>query len=117
MLDRSEVFGEAHVLLHQTGGFGKAAEDIHALHGLAAGAFDDVVLGAHHDEPAGARVEPPGDFDDVRADDIFRVGQGFAFQQPHERFVAVGGLVAGGDFFGQAQPLPARWRNVLAGAR
>jgi len=36
-----------------------------ALDGLAAGAFEEIVLGAHDNEPAGARVEAPGDFDDV----------------------------------------------------
>ena len=71
------------------------------MDGLAAGAFDDVVLGAHDDEPAGARVEPPGDFADIRADDIFRVGQCFAFEQTDERLVGVSSLISGGNFFSE----------------
>src|SRR5882724_3280780 len=84
---------------NEAGGLGETAEDVHALDGLAAGALDEVVLGAHDDQPAGARVEPPGDFDDVGADDVLGVGKIFGVQEAHERFTGVGGLIAGGDFF------------------
>src|ERR1035438_866522 len=65
--------------LHQSRRFRKTADQIHALDGLAARALDQIVLGAHHDEPARARVEPPRDFDDVGAGDIFGVGQRVVF--------------------------------------
>src|SRR5437773_5749269 len=52
--------------------FLEAAQEIHALHRLAAGALDEVIFGADDDEPAGARVEAPADFDDVGAGDILR---------------------------------------------
>src|SRR5258708_4946534 len=84
---------------NEDGGLGEAAEDVHALDGLAAGAFDEIVLGAHDDEPAGARVEPPGDFDDVGAVDVLGIRKIFAIEEAHEWFTAVGVLVAGGDFF------------------
>ena len=67
------------------------------MDGLAAGAFDEVVLGAHDDQPPGARIMAPGDFDHVGADDILGIGQGLALQQAHEGFVGIGCLVAGGD--------------------
>src|SRR6185437_11390445 len=70
-------------------GLGESAEDVHALHGLAAGAFDEVVLGAHDNEPSGPRIESPGDFDDVRANDSLGVGQRFAVEPADERFIAV----------------------------
>ena len=75
--------------LNQPRRFRPAAQDVHALDGLAARAFDDIILGAHHDEPARARVEPPRDFDDVRAVDVFCVRQILAVEQTDERFVAV----------------------------
>lgn len=62
---------------------------------LTAGAFDQVVFGAHDNEAASARVESPGDFDYIRASDVFGVGQRFALQQPNERLVAISLLVAG----------------------
>jgi len=55
--------------------FREVAEDVHALNGLATCTLDQIVLGAHDNEPAGARIESPRDFDDVCADNIFRVGQ------------------------------------------
>src|SRR5438874_1891942 len=55
--------------------FGEAAQEVKALHRLAAGAFDQVVLGAEDDETAGAWIQSPGDFDDVGARHILGVGQ------------------------------------------
>ena len=60
------------------------------MHGLTARALDEIILGAHDDEPARPRVEPPGDFDDVRANNILGVRQRLAFEQAHEWFVAIG---------------------------
>src|SRR5690606_10095368 len=82
----------------QSHGFGKPLHDVKALNGLAAGAFDDIVLGAYDDQAVGARVEPPGDLHEVRPDDILGVGQRFALQQPDEWFRAVSLLVSGGNF-------------------
>src|SRR5215469_18294418 len=53
--------------------FRKATHDVHALDGLAAGAFDDVVHGAHDDEAARADIKPPGDFNNVGADDMLGI--------------------------------------------
>src|SRR5579884_1096770 len=86
---------------HQSRRFGKAAEDVHALDGLAACAFDDVVLGAHHDQPAGAMVQPPGDFYDVCSYNMLGVRQCLAVKQANKWFVAVSGLITRGNFFVQ----------------
>ena len=60
------------------------------MDGLAAGAFDEIVFGAHDDKSASAGVEPPGDFYHVRSGDILSVGQGFTFEKSDEGFVAIG---------------------------
>jgi len=46
---------ESEVRLDEAGGFRETAHKVQALHGLAAGALDQVVLGAHYDESPGAR--------------------------------------------------------------
>src|SRR5437763_16799280 len=65
------------------------AEQVQALDGLAAGAFEEIVLGAHDDEPARARVETPGDVNGVGAHYVLGVRQRLALEQTDERFVAV----------------------------
>ena len=42
--------------LNKASGFWKAAQDVHALNSLTAGAFDEVVFSAHNDEASGAKV-------------------------------------------------------------
>ena len=49
--------GSSSASSYQACRFRESAHEVHALHGLAAGAFDQVVLGAHDDQPPGARVE------------------------------------------------------------
>lgn len=49
---------------------------------LAAGAFDEVILGADHQEPAGARVHAPGEFEDMGVHHIFRARQRLVFERP-----------------------------------
>src|SRR4051812_46540164 len=71
-------------ILDQAGGFREPADKVHALDGLAAGAFDEVVFRTHHDEPARPRIQSPGDLDEIGPDDVLGVGQIFAFQQPDE---------------------------------
>src|ERR1700678_3305193 len=66
----------------QAGGFREAAQDVHALDGLTAGSFGDIIERAHHDETLSTRVQTPRDFDDVGTGDILRVGQRGPFQQP-----------------------------------
>src|SRR5437016_531972 len=84
---------------HQPRRFGEAAEYVEALHRLAAGALNDVVLGAQDNEAAGPVIQAPRDFDDVCADDILGVGERLALEQADKRLVAESGLVAGVDFF------------------
>lgn len=81
--------GEKGAYSDQASRFRKATHDIEALDSLTTGTFDNVVLGAQHDKPTGARVESPRNFNDVRADDIFCIGQRFAVEQSDEWFVTV----------------------------
>src|SRR5439155_14607609 len=83
--------------------FGEAAQEVKALHRLAAGAFDQVVLGAEDDETAGAWIQSPGDFDDVGARHILGVGQSrpVGIQETDERFVPVSRAVTGSDLPGE----------------
>ena len=81
----------------QAGGLREATHNVEALHRLAAGAFDDVVLGTQDQEAPGARIESPGEFQGVGADDVLGVGKRFAFENPDERFVGIGGPITGTD--------------------
>src|ERR1051326_4311744 len=81
----------------QSSSFVEAAQEVHALHGLTGGALGEVVLGAEDEETARARVEAPGDLNEVGGLDVLGVGQCVAFEQPHERLFPVGVRVALAD--------------------
>ena len=103
--------------LTQAGGFREAAEDVHALHGLAAGALGQIVQGAEDEEPAGARIQTPGDFDDVGAGDVFGVGQGLAIEEADERFVRRRRPGSRRRFAVPAPPFRLRRRRAFAGVK
>src|SRR2546422_611249 len=81
--------------------FGKTAHDVEALNSLAAGAFDDIVQRADHDEPSSAGVQSPGDFNKIGADHVLRVWQCVVFQQTNKGAVRIKGFIAGGDLLVQ----------------
>src|SRR6267142_2391457 len=85
----------------QAGRLREPAHDIHALYRLAAGAFDEVVLGAHYEQPSRAWIESPGNFEDVGARDVLGVRQRLGIEQANEGFMAVGRFVAGGNLLTQ----------------
>src|SRR5206468_1461142 len=87
--------------LNQSSRFLEAAKDIHALHRLAAGALDDVVFCAHDNEPSGSRIQTPPNFNNVCADNIFRIWQRLAFEQPHKWLLAVSLRVTCANFFAE----------------
>ena len=66
--------------------FRESAQNIHALDRLARRALDDVVLGAQDDETTRARIQPPRHLEDIRADDILRIGQRRVAENANERF-------------------------------
>ena len=94
--------------------FREATENVHALHRLAAGTFDEIVFGAHDDEPSGAGIQPPGEFEDIGAHDILRVGQGLAFQQTNKRLTGISLLITRGDAFTEGGDFGGR-RKILHG--
>jgi hypothetical protein len=61
----ARVFISIAARLNQSRGFFKSAHQVEALNRLAAGAFDQVVLRTHHDQPARTRIMAPGDLDEV----------------------------------------------------
>src|SRR4051812_21386622 len=65
------------MVLIKSRGFWKPCHDVKTLNGLAAGALDDVIFGAHHDQAACPRVKAMGDFQKICANDIFAIGQRF----------------------------------------
>ncbi len=62
---------DRNALKRKPGGFGQVAHDVEVLDGLAGGAFDEVILGAHEDEAPGAGVVPPGDVEEVGMGHVF----------------------------------------------
>ena len=60
---------------HQARFLIQSKHQVHVLYSLAGGAFHEIVLGAQQHDAAGARVVAEGEIHEVRAGDVFCVGQ------------------------------------------
>ncbi len=93
LIQQDETSAELISLHSKSQRFVPAVHDVETLDGLAGRPLDKIVYCGHQNDPPSSRIEPPGDFQTIRTDNVLDVRVSIRSQQSNEPFGAIGRLV------------------------